>query len=148
DNRYYSGDFRPFSPVLLSTNNNNKGDNSAPPLPDVVTVKVESSPLPTVKVEPVEFPPYRRYTLPPHFSANVTTTATTTTFPTTNPSVTISSSPHTRLASFIHPIMSSRQLTMPCSNLPTEVSALPRPTTIPSVRTTSSSSVPRQQQQQ
>ncbi|OUC46278.1 hypothetical protein D917_07845, partial [Trichinella nativa] len=37
---------------------------------------------------------------------------------------------------------------MPCSNLPTEVSALPRPITIPSVRTTSSSSIPRQQQQQ
>ncbi|XP_003368560.1 conserved hypothetical protein [Trichinella spiralis] len=34
--RYYSADFRPFSPVLLSTNNNNnKGDNSAPPLPEV-----------------------------------------------------------------------------------------------------------------
>ncbi|XP_003367105.1 adherence factor [Trichinella spiralis] len=32
--------------------------------------------------------------------------------------------------------------------MPTEVSALPRPITIPSVRTTSSSSIPRQQQQQ
>ncbi|KRX94754.1 Helicase domino, partial [Trichinella pseudospiralis] len=154
DNPYYSGDFRPLSPMLSSNNNN--GHNSAP-LPEV-SVKVESSsPFPTVKVEPMEFP--YRYTIP-HFNTNMTTTTTTTTtttattkttttfVPTTSHSVSVSASPHTRLASFIHPIMSSRQLTMPFSNSPTEVNALPKPSTIPSVRTTSSGSVPRQPQQQ